>query len=236
MIKEFANSFRQLDINYSEIFALLGYPEGNLPEPFEGYLSEAIEKAETFGDIHGAIFIAEQIRFSDAKDRIIVDDVEFRIGKTIAKEIRNSESIVFFICTAGKEISEISRELMLGEDPVLGYVYDVLGSIIAEAAMDKIHQEIGDMAALRGQLVTNRYSPGYCHWNIADQHKLFSFFPEGCCGISLTKSALMHPIKSVSGIIGMGKDVKFREYTCSLCNLTDCFYRNRQKEKQIGLG
>jgi hypothetical protein len=67
---------------------------------------------------------------------------------------------------------------------------------------------------------------------VADQHKLFSFFPANCCGISLTDSALMHPIKSVSGIIGLGKEVKFREYTCDLCSQVECFHRNHQQKSK----
>jgi hypothetical protein len=231
MIREFTYSFVQLDVKPSEIAVLLGYPDGNLPEPFAGYLSEAISKAATFGDIRGAVFMADQISFSDNKDRLITDGIEFLMGKTVAKELRNSEAVALFICTAGQEISELSRTLMYGDDPVLGYVYDVLGSVTVEAAMDKIHQEIKEMAALKGQLATNRYSPGYCNWSVADQHKLFSFFPENCCGVSLTESALMHPIKSVSGIIGLGKEVRYREYTCNLCGLAECFYRNRNMEK-----
>lgn len=232
MIREFAYSFSQLAINPSEIAVLLGYSDGILPEPFAGYLSEAIRKTATFDDICGAIYISDQVGFSNHKDRIIVDGLDFFIGKTVAKELRNSESAAFFICTAGQEISELSRSLMLGDNPVLGYVYDVLGSVAVESATDKIHQEIKDMAASNGQLITNRYSPGYCQWSVADQHKLFSLFPANCCGISLTDSALMNPIKSVSGIIGLGKNVKYRKYTCELCSLTECFYRNRQKEKQ----
>jgi cobalamin-dependent methionine synthase I len=139
------------------------------------------------------------------------------------------------MCTAGKEISELSKTLLKGDDPVKGYIFDVLGSVTVEAAIDKIQQEISKMALLNGQFITNRYSPGYCQWSVGDQHKLFSFFPQNCCGISLTDSALMRPIKSVSGIIGMGKEVKYRKYTCNLCNFTECFYRKRQKEIQSRL-
>ena len=234
MIREFTYSFSQLAINPSEIAVLLGYPDGILPEPFDGYLSEAIRKAATFGDICGAVFIADQVRFSDNNDRIVLNGLEFYIGKTVAKELRNSESAALFICTAGQKISELSRSLLSGDDPVLGYVYDVLGSVIVEAATDNIHQEVQKMAVSGGKSVTNRYSPGYCHWSVSDQHKLFSFFPANCCDISLTDSALMNPIKSVSGIIGLGKAVRYRQYTCDLCSLTDCFYRNRSKEKQPG--
>lgn len=232
MIREFTYSFSQLAINPSEIAFLLGYSDGILPEPFAEYLSEAIRKAASFGDICGAVLIADQVSFSESKDRIVINGLEFFTGKTVAKELRNSESAALFICTAGQEISDLSRSLMLGDDPVLGYVFDVLGSVTVEAAMDKIHQELKKMAASGGLLITNRYSPGYCQWSVSDQHKLFSLFPANCCGISLTDSALMHPIKSVSGIIGLGKTVKYREYTCDLCGLSECFYRNRPKEKQ----
>lgn len=228
-MNEFSYSFNELAVNQDEIAAMLGYPAGNLPEPFGEYLAEAMQKAETLTDIRGAIYQTNNISFSEGKDKISVDGVEFTTGKTVAKELRKSESVVLFICTAGSEISELAQDLLLGDDPVLGYVYNVLGSLIVEATADTIQQEIRRLAAISGALITNRYSPGYCQWSVADQHKLFSFFPENCCGISLTSSALMHPIKSVSGIIGMGKDVKYRGYTCNLCNLTDCFYRNRSK-------
>lgn len=231
MIKEFSYKFSQLTVNPSDIAVLLGYKDGILPEPFSEYLAEAIIRAESLNDIRGAIFVSDQFRFSDNNAKILIEKVELNIGKTVGKELRNSESIILFICTAGKEISEWSANLLLGDDPVLGYIYDVLGSVIVEAAMDKIHQEIKRNADDSGKLVTNRYSPGYCQWSLADQHKLFSFFPDNCGGISLTDSALMHPVKSVSGIIGMGKTVKFRQYTCDLCSLTDCFYRSHQKQK-----
>lgn len=231
MIAEFAFSFQDLSVDMSEINALLGYPEGVLPEPFLGYLADGLHKAATLHDIRGAIFETEQFDFSIEKDSISVENIELQLGKTIAKELRNSDKIILFICTAGKTISDLSGNLLLGENPVLGYVYDVLGSLIVEAAMDQIHQKLKEQSSNAGLLVTNRYSPGYCKWNLSDQHKLFSFFPENCCGIHLTDSALMHPIKSVSGIIGIGKEVKFREYTCDLCNLTECFYRKRHTAK-----
>ncbi|HEX7584864.1 MAG TPA: vitamin B12 dependent-methionine synthase activation domain-containing protein [Prolixibacteraceae bacterium] len=236
MINEFSYSFNELDVNPAELAELLGYPDGVLPEPFSEYLSEAMKKAETLGDIRGAFYKTNDIRVSVEKDKIILEGVDFAIGKTVAKELRNSESMILFVCTAGKEISDLAQNLLMGDDPVLGYVYNVLGSLTVEAVADKIHQEIKDMAALSGELITNRYSPGYCQWSVGDQHKLFSFFPEKCCGISLTDSALMQPIKSVSGFIGMGKVVKFRKYTCDLCRLTNCFYRNRQKEIETSLG
>lgn len=230
-IKEFTYSYGELAIEVNEISRLLGYPHGILPDPFSEYVAEAISLAEGLCQIRGAVYFSDEVRFPETKDRILIANTEFAIGKKIGKELLHSESVALFICTAGKKISELSGQLLMGEHPVLGYVYDVLGSIIADSAAEKIHQEIKKLVAIDDLLVTNRYSPGYCQWKVDDQHPLFSLFPEKCCGISLTDSALMHPVKSVSGIIGIGKDVKYRQYTCDLCSLTDCFYRNRPKEK-----
>ncbi len=234
MIYEIAYSLDELTLDLDYLSAILGFPDGVLPEPFDEYVAEALREAEKICEIRGAFFFSEKSGFAPDNSLIIIEGIELKIGKTVAKELRNSENFALFICTAGPGISKRSQEMLTGENPALGYVFDVLGSMIVEAATDRMQNEIKRMVNSSGQVCTNRYSPGYCNWSVADQHKLFSFFPENCCGVRLTDSALMYPIKSVSGIIGIGKDVKFREYTCDLCSQTDCFHRNYQLKKQKG--
>lgn len=229
MVQESDYQFNELTIDQQYLSSMLGFPDDELPEPFNEYVFEAFNQAATLCNIRGAYCFSDNSSFVPGYSHIIVDGREFEIGKTVAKELRNATSIAIFICTAGEGISRRSAELLKGENPVLGYVYDVLGSMIVEAATDLLQQEIQIAAAVNGLNITNRYSPGYCKWSVADQHKLFSFFPTGCCGISLTDSALMSPVKSVSGIIGVGKDVLFRNYTCDLCNMKDCFHRNHHR-------
>ena len=81
-------------------------------------------------------------------------------------------------------------------------------------------------AALReGLRISNSYSPGYCGWNVAEQHRLFALLPERPCGIELGRSALMKPEKSVSGIIALGREVEKRPYGCAICNRRNCYKR-----------
>ena len=127
MINEFSYSFNELVVNPAELAELLGYTDGVLPEPFSEYLSEAMKKAETLGDIRGAFYKTNDIRVSVEKDKIILEGIDFAIWKTVAKELRNSESMILFVCTAGKEISDLAQNLLKGDDHVLGYVYNVLG-------------------------------------------------------------------------------------------------------------
>jgi len=80
----------------------------------------------------------------------------------------------------------------------------------------------------KGLHITNRFSPGYCGWNVKEQHKLFQLLPPKFCGISLSDSALMIPIKSISGIIGMGDHVIVSDYPCDVCHEENCIYRSRK--------
>jgi len=229
MIREISFSLGELTLDVEYLSAMLGFPDGDLPEPFGEYVEQAILEAESLCDIRGAFCFSGDSKFSANNSHILIDGLEFGIGKTVAKELRNTASAALFICTAGEGISCRSQDLLSGDDPVLGYVFDLLGSMIVESATDQLQIEIKQMALSEGFLITNRYSPGYCNWSVADQHKLFSFFPPNCCGISLTDSALMHPIKSVSGIIGLGVNVSFRDYTCNLCSQIDCFHRSHNR-------
>ena len=103
-----------------------------------------------------------------------------------------------------------------------------LGSIVVESAMDIIQEHLKLWMKEQGLKFTNRYSPGYCGWELKEQSKLFGLLPENFCGISLSDSMLMKPIKSVSGIIGIGENVIYDQYTCNYCRDVNCLYRGKR--------
>jgi len=225
MIKEFCFRWDELGINPKKINSLLGYGDGPLPEPFDEYLQLALYEAANLTDIRSAYKIIDDVQIDSGRGELLAGKIRFIIGKTICNELKGVQRVAFFVSTAGITISEKPSDLLPGNDPVLGYVYDILGSIIAESATDRMQLFVKKEAELNSDLITNRYSPGYCQWHVSEQHKLFSLIQENTCGVTLADSALMHPIKSISGIIGIGKGVKFREYECTLCTSKDCIYR-----------
>ena len=107
-----------------------------------------------------------------------------------------------------------------------------MGSEIVESAMDKIQDDLEQKMEADGLHITDRYSPGYCGWSVGEQHKLFSFFPDNFCGITLTASSLMQPIKSVSGVIGIGSNVRRKGYVCQQCDMVNCIYREKKEHKK----
>jgi hypothetical protein len=160
-----------------------------------------------------------------ARDEIEMAGTRFRTGKIIRKLLAKSEEYAFFAATAGPGPENLSRSLIGGGHYLEGYITDLVGSGIVEEVASLLHRHIGEEASSSGLKVTNRYSPGYCSWDVSEQQKLFSLLPSGCCGITLSDSSLMSPIKSISGIIGIGSSVDYSEYICEICSMKDCVFR-----------
>jgi len=57
--------------------------------------------------------------------------------------------------------------------------------------------------------------------------KLFSLFPDKPCNVTLSENCMTNPIKTVSGIIGIGKNVEKQPNNCDICDAKNCIYRNK---------
>jgi len=227
----FQFDFKDLKINSSRIETVLGYKEGEDRELVSGLIEEILTESKEISNIKAQYAIFHGVLFDNDTKTVEINNSSFHIKKIVFGQIKKSDSVAIFLCTAGEEIGIRSRKAMQERDLLKGYIYDVTGSEIVEAAADLMQAELEKSMLGSGKKITNRYSPGYCGWDVAEQHKLFQLIPDNFCRIRLTESALMDPVKSVSGIIGIGKDVKSNPYTCRICDLKDCIYR-RAKEKK----
>jgi len=222
--KTFEIDFNDLKITSSQIEAVLGYKEEEDRELVRGLIEEILIECRTITSIKAQYEIFKEVKFNPELKSVIIDSKNFQVKKIVYAQLKKSDTVALFICTAGAEIGIRSQIAMKERDFLRGYLYDVAGSEIVEVAADILQDELKHTLLESGRKITNRYSPGYCGWDVAEQHKLFGFFPDNFCGISLTPSALMYPVKSVSGIIGAGKDVKLNPYTCKMCDMKDCVF------------
>jgi hypothetical protein len=227
----FQINFSDLNLNVKQIEEVLGYQEGDDREFVTDLIKEILTESETVCSIKAQYIIYKDIEFNNTDKSLTINEINFQIGKIVFGQVKKSESIAVFLCTAGEEIGKISRKAMYEGDPLRGYIYDIVGSMIAEAASDFMQNELEKALATSAYKISNRYSPGYCGWHVVEQHKLFQLIPYNFCGIKLTESALMDPVKSVSGIIGIGKNVKYNPYTCQMCDMQDCLYRKVREKK-----
>ena len=152
----------------------------------------------------------------------------FNMGGIIERQLRGSEAYACFVCTAGTEFEEWQQQLKNRDDMVRVFIADALGSVVAEKCADVMENHVQQSIEKLGWHHTNRFSPGYCGWHVSEQQLLFPLFEGQTCGVRLTDSSLMVPIKSVSGIIGLGKEVRRLDYTCGLCDFKQCYKRRKK--------
>jgi hypothetical protein len=223
-MKEFRFAFEDLQVSVADVASLMGYG-ADLPETFQKMISAGLSETPDIVSIRGGYRFSE--RFNPGKETASFEfeGISFYPGKIVLSQLEKATSAALFICTSGDGISARSKSLMSSGEMMEGYIFDVIGSVIVEKAMDKIQGFLKNEVEGFGLGISNRFSPGYCNWDVAEQQKLFPFFPAGFCGVTLTESSLMKPVKSVSGIIGIGPGLVEKGYRCQRCNDKNCIYR-----------
>lgn len=222
-------SFTDLHIASSEIYEAMGYANAVPDEAVEEEVRMLLERIEAVTHPRFCLVVSHG-ELDTAEDTLSIEDTCFSIGKIITRQLRGSESYAFFAATAGTDFEMFQHTLQQEGDMVRIYIADAVGSIIAEKTADCMEVALDEYIHDKGWKHTNRFSPGYCGWHVSEQKKLFPLFPSAePCGIRLTDSSLMLPIKSVSGVIGVGLGVRKLEYTCGLCTYDKC-YRRKQRQ------
>nr|WP_320120438.1 vitamin B12 dependent-methionine synthase activation domain-containing protein [uncultured Marinifilum sp.] len=222
--KHFNFQLKDLDITV-ELMEELARIDDSMPD-YSKFLENEIVNSLSFSLIEGGYVIMPA---TINKSTVIIGANAFEVGESIIKKYTNSTHIAIFTCTAGNLVSRRIQELNSQGLILEAYLVDLLGSVIVEKAMDKMQAIIEEECALKGLTITNRYSPGYMDWNVMEQRKLFDLLPDNFCGIQLSESCLMNPVKSISGFIGVGEKVRFQKHACHSCNSTNCIYRNSKK-------
>lgn len=221
----FKFKFSELKLDVRQIEMVMGYREGESHEAISDLIARALLDAESVCDLKAEFRIFSGVEFDASEKSVKIAGLEFSLKKIVFGQLRKSESMAVFLSTAGDKLGEMSRKAMKDGDLLQGYIYDVIGSEAADGASALMQEKLMMAAEQEGLKITNRYSPGYCDWNVDEQHKLFHLMKDNFCGITVNSSALMSPEKSVSGFIGIGREVRFNQYTCGLCDMKDCIYR-----------
>ena len=205
------------------IYRFLGYPQAVTPAP---RMSEHIARivAETQSCLHPRGAYAMYAVSSSTAYSLQLDDTT--ISGKIGEYLKQADRIADFVVTVGEEISHLSESAAKDGDAFSAWVMDAVGSWAVEGAADAL------MLRLRRHLdedreLTLRYSPGYCGMDIGQQRKVFHLVPAASVGVTLMPSMLMHPLKSISGLVGFAPREAVSQYRspCDFCPRTGCHMR-----------
>lgn len=201
-----------------EVWFAMGYrdsvPEERIREMVRGLRDELVPKATLrymYQVVEAEKLSPRTVRFADRT---------FTPEGIICSYLKGMTHALLFIGTAGWEFDRAKEALKAEDDIVADFIADSIGTVLAEMTVARIEKDYDG-----SQTISMPYSPGYCNWNIREQHLLFSLFPERPCGIILTDSSLMTPEKSVSGFFALGETLQRQPYHCEICKNTRCYKR-----------
>ena len=208
-------SFEELGITAADVYEQMGYHDAQPDKATQQETTTILKEVSQWLRPRFSYFVVNK-------------QPDFEMGNIILRQLRGSEAFALFVCTSGLEFETYQHRLKEQGDMVRVFIADALGSVIAEKCADQMEKALQESIDKLGWMHTNRFSPGYCGWHVSQQQLLFPLFQGHTCGVKLTDSSLMIPIKSVSGIIGLGEKVRKLEYTCGLCDFKQCYKRKKK--------
>jgi hypothetical protein len=159
-------------------------------------------------------------------DRLTAAGVTLTIPH-IAERWGPVEEIVAGVCTIGDALERHASELWDARELPLAMMLDSVGSGAVESLAEYVNDQLCQEGIARGVKVTNRVSPGYGGWDVAEQRLLWQLCPGDEVGVALNEACFMTPTKTITILVGAGAAARVDDYfsQCARCWMRDCAYR-----------
>jgi hypothetical protein len=159
-------------------------------------------------------------------DYVVIDGKPFT-SRVLRVNLEQAHRVFPYVVTCGTELEDWSRSF---DEMLQSYWIDRIKEMALRSAIQAMNEELEERFH-PGQ--TSKMSPGSLEdWPLTEQDKLFALFGsvQDSIGVQLTKSFLMTPIKSVSGI-RFPTEVLFE--SCQLCSRENCPGRKAAYDKDL---
>ncbi|OAT80754.1 hypothetical protein [Desulfotomaculum copahuensis] len=142
-------------------------------------------------------------------------------SRLLARLAGPAESLVLIIVTLGEAIDRRVEEYSRHRLPAEAYVLDAAGSAFIDAAGRQLAGLITEQFQDRGLKTTISLGPGHSYWpELQDQRVIFDLLQPADLGVRVLASGLMLPKKTVSLVMGVGRDLpESAENHCHYCHL-----------------
>lgn len=151
----------------------------------------------------------------------------------IVDHLASAEKIAAVLCTVGEQLEKKALEQM-EQDPLLGLALDAVGSAAAEALGNQVCAYLEAEAQKDGLETSIPLSPGMIDWPVSEgQPQIFKLLETeqqhlDVPLVELTSSFVMKPRKSVSFILGFGRQLQKQGRTCDYCAMKEtCRYQEQ---------
>ena len=168
-------------------------------------------------------YVIKNVEWARGSMALMDDSIIFK-SQVVAQLLEHCSQVAILVVTIGKYLEETTSKLARDGLMLQATVLDAIGSDAVEKVADAVQGRIKEIAGTMGLVISRRFSPGYCDWNIGQQRMIFHALTGNTIGVRLTGECLMIPQKSISGIVGIGSSKEHIENynPCKFCSKQDC--------------
>ncbi len=231
----FTDTQPHLNVQESEYFRLLGYPQQHAV----GERSrELADWARHWYSENGRpwIFARAAGGLKLAAGKISLNGAEF-VSDRLHEQFAAAEAhdAMLVAVSAGKECEEKARQCWEEGKPDEYFFLEMYGSAVVEHLVTHAAGRICGWADQKGMAVLPHYSPGYTGWPVSDQPKLWEIirsnngspFP---AELHVMETGMLRPKKSLLTIFGLTRHSEkiqpsSKLIPCENCSLANCQYR-----------
>ncbi|WP_321972662.1 vitamin B12 dependent-methionine synthase activation domain-containing protein [Paratractidigestivibacter sp.] len=194
-------------VDRTEVLRYLGYSGQPMAEELDarvdGVVARCLEVARPAG-VWRVFEVAGREPAEDGRPSVQLKGAKLElIGDSMREHMEGAAAVAVMAVTAGMTVEQELRRLSL-TDTVEQCIFDAAGTTTVERAADACEASIVAAAHTAGLFTNFRFSPGYGDMPLDTQPVLLAALDaQRKLGITLSKSLLMTPTKSVTAVIGL---------------------------------
>lgn len=221
----------KLNIDREEVLRYQGYSKKKVKKPNQDVLritEEEINRGYNLFKSQGIYSLIEIIGLTSKGKINLENELVFRFPKSTIDQLNGANYLLIGVVTIGdfleKKVSELFSQ---GEYP-RALALDAVGTVAVEDFSRRVRKLARQEAKEQNFKTSRHFSPGYGGWEVSQQEIIFKNIPANNIGVELTKGCMMLPQKSLSWVIGAGKEMIIfteKDNSCANCQFKRCNYR-----------
>lgn len=120
----------------------------------------------------------------------------------VAALLKSCPAATLMAATIGSTITEESERLMTRGRMTEAMILDAFGSEAVDEVMNVLCRMLQQAGMRNGLIMTRRFSPGYGDWPLTEQAAIVKELNAEIIGISVNRSQILTPEKSVTAVAG----------------------------------
>lgn len=209
----------------SDALRYIGVPQGKADELMKEKVEEGFKLLK---EIASPKVIYQKVKVKVEEDKVMMQAAHCKIqSHDLVKLLKYSDECILMAATLGIEVDRKISNLQK-IDMLEAMILDSCSSVLIDYVCDEAEGEIIN-GLKENQYLTMRFSPGYGDVPLEVSGEILDLLAaQKRIGLTLTKSHMLLPTKSITALIGISHQKENRQKSCGHCNLVKtCMYKRR---------